>query len=407
MKILAQHKKLLSIVSLIIIAAAVALVFIKYKYGDVWLVLLHPQTHELVEQIEKQSSGEKIAFPLKLPEGYKIGVFAKDLGAARDLQFSPAGVLLVSSFSSGKVLALPDNNSDGRADSLKEILTGLDKPHGLAFYKNYLFVAEYTQVVRYTWDEANLAAKLDKKIIDLPGNAGHQTRSLLIKDDGTLYVSIGSTCNVCLEGDPRYASVIVSDFDGKGTREFIKGSRNAVFLALNPKTNEVWATENSRDLLGDNIPPDEINILRDGKNYGWPICYADKIHDTEFDKNQYVLDPCIATTNPIFKIQAHSAPLGLTFINSSQFPGSWQGDLLVSYHGSWNRSIPTGYKIVRLKVAGNKILNQEDFITGFIPANATSGNDALGRPVDLTFDKSGSLYISDDRDGAVYKLVKN
>ena len=153
-----------------------------------------------------------------------------------------------------------------------------------------------------------------------------------------------------------------------------------------------------RDYLGDNLPPEEINIIRDGANYGWPICYGNKIHDDKFDTNQYIRDPCEDSVSPIFEFPAHSAPLGLTFINSPQFLTDWQGDLLVAYHGSWNRSTPAGYKVVRMKVAGNTITGAEDFITGF--------GQALARPVDLIFDSQGSLYISDDKAGVVYKIIK-
>lgn len=163
----------------------------------------------------------------------------------------------------------------------------------------------------------------------------------------------------------------------------------------------MWGTENSRDWLGDNAPPDGINIIRDGKNYGWPVCYGNKFHDKNFDPKGEQATYCADTLAPIFEIQSHSAPLGLTFINSKQFPDSQQGDLLVAYHGSWNRTEPTGYKVVRLVVEGNQITKQEDFLTGFL-----QGSDASGRPVDLEFDKTGSLYISDDKANAVYKIVK-
>ncbi len=181
-----------------------------------------------------------------------------------------------------------------------------------------------------------------------------------------------------------------------------------MFLSVNPKTNEVWAGDMGRDLIGDDIPPEEINILRDGGNYGWPICYDNKIHDTNFDKKTYVRDPCADTVAPIYTFQAHSAPLGLTFINSSQFPSDWQGDLLVVYHGSGNRSVPTGYKVVHMKVTGNNITGEEDFLTGFLPPNTSIGpTGARGRPVDVIFNSQGSLFISDDKAGAVYKVIQS
>lgn len=335
--------------------------------------------------------------PLKVSSGYVIGIFAGNVPGARDLQFSPQGTLLVSQTSSGRVVALPTKG--GLADSVKNVLVGLDRPHGLTFYNGKLYVAQESKLVRYNWDEQNLKASEDKILFNIPAGGRHFTRSIVFDSLGKLYVTIGSSCDVCNEKDPYLAAVVVSDADGNNPRVFSKGLRNSVFLTLNEATNEVWVTEMGRDFLGDNLPPDEVNILADGKNYGWPNCYGDKIPDTNFNAGT-TKSSCGSTQAPIYKIPAHSAPLGLTFINSKQF-APWQGDLLVSYHGSWNRSVPDGYKVVRMKVSGNKILSEEDFITGFI-----EGRQVIGRPVDLTFDSMGNLYISDDRRGAVYIVGK-
>ncbi len=385
---------------IIIIVLIIVLWYIKNYVGDLRPVLL-PPSKDLTEIIEQQKPGDPVDFPLKIASDFKIGIFAKDLGAARDLQISSGGTLLVSSKDSGAVYALPDKNKDGRADEKTEVLTGLDKPHGIAFYGEKIFVAELRKVSRYSWNEKTLAAKFEKKLFDLPYNGGHSTRSIVINSDGDLFVTICSSCNVCVEKHPWLAAVIVSDVDGKTPKVFAKGLRNSVFIKLNPTTEELWGTEMGRDLLGDNLPAEEINIVREGRNYGWPTCYGNKVHDKKFGHN-HKDGECESTEAPIYEFQAHSAPLGLTFINSPQFPASWQGDLLVAYHGSWNRSIPTGYKIVRMSVDGNKITGEADFITGFL-----QGSNALGRPVDLEFDKAGSLYISDDKIGVVYKVVKN
>lgn len=311
-----------------------------------------------------------------------IDIFAQNLGGVRDLEFSPGETLLASLPSEGKIIALKNNE-------VKDVLTGLDRPHGITFFNGKLYVAEETKVTRYNWDEQNLKASLNKVLFDLPKGGNHFTRSLVLDKTGKLYISIGSTCNVCNENNPRYGTVLTGDSEGTTPKVFAKGLRNSVFLAVNPKTDQIWATEMGRDFLGDNLPPDEINILEEGKDYGWPNCYGDKIPDTNFNPSA----TCTNTEFPIFKIPAHSAPLGLAF--------DPQGDLLVAYHGSWNRSVPDGYKVVRMKVAGNQIISSEDFITGFL-----EGNQAIGRPVDLIFDKEGNLYISDDKAGAVYLIKK-
>lgn len=387
------------IILLLIIISVIIWVFIKNRFGDIRPAILPPK-NTLTKISEQQETGEKVDFPLKIAAGFKIGIFAKDLGAARDLQFSPGGVLMVSSPSRGKVYALTDKNNDGKADKLVTVLNGLDEPHGLAFYRGKLFVAELTKVGRYFWDEKNLAAKRDKILFSLPYNGGHHTRSLAISSYGQLFVSIGSSCNVCIEASQWLASIVVSDSEGKNPRFFAKGLRNSVFIIINPKTGQLWGTEMGRDHLGDNLPPEEINIIESGKDYGWPFCYGNKTYDLKFP-HPHMGGECASTQAPIYEFQAHSAPLGLTFIDSSQFPDEWQGDLLVAYHGSWNRSVPTGYKVVRMDVNGNKIAKDEDFITGFL-----DGSQTLGRPVDLEFSKDGSLFISDDKLGVVYRVVK-
>jgi glucose/arabinose dehydrogenase len=400
MNLIRAHKKLLLFLLLALIGLSVLVFFVLYKVGDLRPAILPPK-EDLVETIEKQNTGAAVDFPLILSEGLQIGVFAKNISKARDLQFTPEGTLLVSSPETGKVFALVDDNNDGVAEQTKEIIIGLNRPHGLSFHKSKLFVAELQKVHRYNWEEKSSKATLEKTLFSLPYSNGHVTRTLEITSSGTLYVSVGSTCNVCFEEHELLAAVAVSDIEGNNLRLFAKGLRNSVFIKLHPETGELWGTENSRDLLGDNVPPDELNIIRDGRSYGWPICYGNRFHDRSFDPKGEHESHCAETVPPIFETQAHSAPLGLNFINSGQFPEDWQGDLLVSYHGSWNRSEPTGYKVVRLKVEGNKITKQEDFLTGFL-----QGSNALGRPVDLEFDKAGSLFISDDKANAVYKIVK-
>lgn len=338
---------------------------LKTRVGDIRPAVLPPKSESLKMQ--------------------NLSVFAQNLGGVRDLEFSPQGTLLASVPSQGKVIALVKKNGTAQ---IQEILTNLNSPHGIAFYNNQLFVAEETQVVRYNWNEQNLTASQDKVLFDLPPRGNHFTRSLVFDKEGKLYVSVGSTCNVCNERDERYASVLISDKEGNNPRVFAKGLRNAVFLTLNPKSGDVWVTEMGRDFLGDNLPPDEINILKEG-DYGWPNCYGNKVPDRNFNPSA----DCSNTEGPIFEIPAHSAPLGLTF--------DPQGDLLVAYHGSWNRSVPDGYKVVKMTVEGDTITKAEDFITGFI-----NGSQAIGRPVDLIFDKEGNLYMSDDKAGVVYLIPK-
>lgn len=350
------------------------------------------------------SVGATPDIPFTLDQHYTIHIFASSLGSPRDLQFSPGGTLLVSDSNNNRVYALPDKNHDGVADTNNVIISGEPHVHGLTFYNNKLFLADVDQVVKYSWDESTIQATKEKVLFSLPQNSDHNNRTIIFDNTGKMYVSVGSTCNVCYESSDLSATIVTSDENGTTPKIFAKGLRNAAFLAINPKTGELWATEMGRDYLGDDVPPDELNSIREGKNYGWPICFGNKIHDTHFDKNQYFRDPCIDTESSLLEIPAHSAPLGLTFINSSQFPQDWQGDLLVAYHGSWNRSTAIGYKVVHMKVQENTITNTTDFLSGFL--RGTTKDSSLGRPVDMTFDSNGNLYVSDDKAGNIYIIQK-
>lgn len=352
----------------------------------------------------KPQVGDPLPFQATLPQGFVVGVFAKGLGKPRDIVFAEDGTLLVSIPEKGTVVALPDKNNDGKADEVKTVISGLDKPHGLAYHNSILYIAEETRVVEYNYYEDRYVAEKYRELFRLPKGGRHTTRTLTIggQNSDSLYISVGSSCDTCFEKDNRHGSVLVSKSENAIFGEpkiFSKGLRNAVFTAINPRTGELWATEMGRDYLGDTLPPDEINILKDGQDYGWPVCYGKKIYDKTYGQRSQ--DYCNQTQPSTFDIPAHSAPLGLTFITSPQFPAEWQGDLLVAYHGSWNSSRQVPSKIVRMNIAGNAITGAEDFITGF-----TVNAELLGRPVDLEFDKAGSLYISDDKTGNIYKVVR-
>jgi glucose/arabinose dehydrogenase len=341
--------------------------------------------------------GKPPEVPLDLPDFLTVTVFAKGLSEPRDIAFSPGGTLLVSQPSAGTVVALPDRNQDGRADETRAVLSGLNLPHGLAFSGSNLVVAEETRLVRYRWNENGLVAAQEKILTDLPKGGRHFTRSVAIGPDNQVYVSVGSTCDTCVEKDSRIG-VIVTDLDGTAPRTFAAGLRNSVFITIKPGTGELWGAEMGRDFLGDDLPPDEINRLEDGKNYGWPFCYGNRIYDRKF--GQQTPGFCAGTQPPVFEIPPHSAPLGLAFVDSPLFPDDWQGDLLVAYHGSWNRSVPTGYKVVRVKL-GNGAALAEDMVSGWY-----RDSEIWGRPVDLAFDAQGKLYLSDDRAGVIYRFER-
>ncbi len=359
--------------------------------------------------------------PLNVPEGFIATIYSRETPGARVLARDPKGVLIVSLTASGKVVALPDLDTNGKADRTITVLENLNQPHGIAFNcpstgnvsadqdACKLYIAETNAVKQYAYDADTFTATYEKTLMTLPSGDGHFTRTLLMHPDGNrLLVATGSDCNVCKETDPVRATVSAIDLTTGATSLFATGLRNSVFMAINPVTGAVWATENGRDLLGDDIPPDEVNILAAGKNYGWPICYGQNIHDTDFDKNQYIRDPCADATPAHIDLQAHSASLGLAFIPEEGWPEDMRNDLLIAYHGSWNRSMPTGYKVVRYNLDAQGNVSQPspvDFVTGFLK-DVKDRESAIGRPVGLLAEPGGVLYISDDHAGAIYKISR-
>jgi glucose/arabinose dehydrogenase len=380
-----------------------------------------PPPADIVELMEEHETGSFASsavnntdFPLSLPDGFTISIFARDLGNPRVMMRGPEGSILVSIPDQGKVVALRDTDYDGTADEAVTIVEGLNRPHGLAervriadvaypLYNNTIYIAEEDQVAEYDFDLSSFKILNKRKILDLPTGGRHWTRTIMFYND-KLLVSIGSSCDTCYEDDPWRGSIIMADSDGSNPEFFAQGLRNAVFLNLHPVTGDVWVTEMGRDHLGDDLPPDEINIVQEGNNYGWPICYGTNIHDTDFDnKSIYKKPPCQEPDRipSHIDLQAHSAPLGLAFISEEGWPEEYWFNLLVAFHGSWNRSEPTGYKIVRFMLDElGTVLDTEDFIDGWL-----TDAGALGRPVDILAEPGGIIYISDDKAGVIYRVA--
>jgi glucose/arabinose dehydrogenase len=391
-------KKFLLVFAVIVLAAVFGLNKLKSLVNTqtVTQLFIEGPKKDLIEGLPQ---GGQLNIPLNVPSGFKIGLFA-DLGSSlpRVLEFDPKGVLFASIPAQGKVVALPDENSDGQADRVVDVLTGLDRPHGIAFGSGGIFVAETDQVVKYDYTPERFGVTNKRVLFSLPGGGRHFSRTIKIHDD-KLYTAIGSSCDTCVESDSHRSAVLVSDLEGGGLKVFAKGLRNTVFFTFD-SGGKIWGNDMGRDFLGDNLPPDELNIIEEAKDYGWPFCYGDKVRDAQFmsGENQ---EYCNATQAPAFAYPAHIAPLGLTIIDSVLFEKGDQGDILSSFHGSWNSSVPVGYKIVKLNVEAGKVTGMEDFVTGFI-----KGGEVLGRPVDLVFADNGTLFISDDKAGAIYILTK-
>ncbi len=337
---------------------------------------------------------------IKLPNNFEIEIFASDLGQSLYASAGPSigprfmefynDVLFVSLPNAGTVIALPDKNKDGKADEIIKVIDGLNKPHGIAFLDDYMYIANEDSVIKVKL-ENNLKANISTKeyFTDLP-KGGHWTRTIRIKDNN-LYISVGSSCNVCIEKDIRRGSILKCDLEFEKCQPYARGLRNAVGITFHPINNDLYATENSRDWLGEDLPPDEINKIESDKHYGWPFCYGKNIPDPEFGNFG-----CNSREPSFIDLQAHSAPLGLAFNFGNNFPAEYKEKLFVAYHGSWNRKVPTGYKIVMIDINTEQV---QDFATGWL-----KGNKVLGRPVDIIFDKDGIMYVSDDHTGLIYRI---
>lgn len=333
---------------------------------------------------------------IHLPPGFHLDTFASGLDSPRFMAVNPSGDLMVSLPSRGQVVALPDGTGRGRADRVVIYASGLNRPHGLAFFRGFLYVAETDAVVRYAYRPGELTADKPEVVVrKLPSGGGHWTRTIAFGPDGKMYVSVGSSCNACEERDPRRAAILQFNPDGTGERIFARGIRNAVGITFHQRTGDLWATNNGRDWLGDNLPPDTILIVKDGAHFGWPYCYGRRVPDPDHGRPDF----CKTTALPAVEIQAHSAPLGLAFYTGDMFPREYRGDLFVGLHGSWNRSEPTGYKVIRIPMQEGKPVAPQDFATGWL-----QGSQARGRPVDVITGKDGALYVSDDRAGVIHRI---
>jgi glucose/arabinose dehydrogenase len=340
---------------------------------------------------------QSITSRLKLPSGFRVTEYASGFENPRLLAVAPNGDVFVSDMRAGIVYVLPDRNRDGRPEEKSAFATGLRQPHGLAFHNGSLYVANTDSVVRFAYKSGDMKASgAAQKLVDLPSGAGHSTRTITFGPDGRMYVSIGSSCNVCEEADARRAAVWVYDADGKNGQPYATGLRNAVGLEWFGGT--LYATNNGRDMLGDDIPPESFYKLKAGGNYGWPYCYTlngKQVFDAAF--GQKTAAACTNATPAFATATAHTAPLGLAFYTGTKFPAAYRNQMFVALHGSWNRTERAGYKVVMVNPQTGRV---QDFITGFL-----DGQNVRGRPVDLAVLQDGTLLLTDDANGTIYRIT--
>jgi glucose/arabinose dehydrogenase len=337
---------------------------------------------------------------IKLPQGFKIEVFA-EVPDARSMAVSPSGIVYVGNKDKDKVYAVQDTNGDNKADKRWVLASGLNMPNGVAFHDGDLYVAEVSRILKLQGIESKLENPPSPTVIsdDYPSETHHGWKYIAFGPDGKLYVPVGAPCNICESKNEIFASITRLNKDGSGREIFAKGVRNSVGFTWHPETKELWFTDNGRDSMGDNIPSCELNHApKSGLHFGYPYCHEGSVKDPEFGNKR----PCSDFSPPADKLGPHVAPLGLKFYNGTMFPESYKNQIFVAEHGSWDRSKKSGHNVSLVRFNNNKVSGHEVFASGWL-------NDATqkvwGRPVDILVLKDGSLLISDDQAGVIYRVT--
>jgi glucose/arabinose dehydrogenase len=338
---------------------------------------------------------------IRLPAGFRIDYFAPKVPGARSLALGPDGIVFVGTRSEGKVYAVIDRDGDGKADEVLTIARGLDMPNGVAFRDGSLYVAEAGRVIRYDDIVKRLRHPPRPVVVNdsFPKEKAHGWKFIRFGPDGRLYVPVGAPCNVCdRKDDPRFAAITRMNADGSGLEVFAHGVRNTVGFDWHPATGELWFTDNGRDWLGDDEPPDELNRApKKGLHFGFPYRHGRGLVDPEFGKN---VPADFSFVPPEMELGPHVASLGMRFYTGTMFPEKYRGGIFIAEHGSWNRSTPIGYRVTFVPVEGSKAAGYTVFAQGWL-----KGFAAWGRPVDVEVMRDGSLLVSDDKKGAIYRIT--
>ena len=339
---------------------------------------------------------------IRLPPGFRIAVYSDQTPGARSLALADDGTVFAGSIDEGKVYALRDEDRDGRAERVRVVAQGLDAPNGVAWLAGDLYIAEISRLrkIREVGAHLDAAGKPEVVYDGYPRDRYHGWRYLRAGPDGKLYTAVGAPCNVCKHENEIYATLTRLDPDG-GNREIVaRGLRNSVGFDWHPETRELWLTDNGRDWLGEDRPPDELNHApKAGMHFGFPYCFGKDIADPEFGKK----DACRDFTPTAWDFPAHVAALGMRFYTGGSFPADYRHQLFVAQHGSWNRSKPQGYRVALVRFENGKPVAEEGFAEGWLRPDGK----VTGRPVDILVMPDGSLLVSDDRSGAIYRISYN
>jgi glucose/arabinose dehydrogenase len=343
-------------------------------------------------------SEDQFGARIRVPAGFSVGLFAEQLPSVRFLRPLSGGGLLATTPRAGVVWLLTrDRDGDGRADAVRPLIEDLNRPHGMDLLGDWLYVAEGDGIGRMRIDPETGERLGDyQRVVDgLPAEGNHWTRTVRAGPDGWMYVSVGSSCNVCVESDDRRAAMLRFRPDGRELQIYATGLRNSVGFDWQPDTNALYATDNGRDLLGDDFPPCELNLVESGGFYGWPFANGERVPDPNLGSGR---EERIQTSiPPVHGFPAHSAPLGIVFLRHADLPAEWRGTALVALHGSWNRTRKSGYKVVSLHWGDDGTIAERDFMVGF-----EQDENVIGRPVDVAEGADGTIYVSDDYTSSVY-----
>lgn len=336
---------------------------------------------------------------IKLPSGFQIGVFARDVPNARSMALGEDGTVYVGSRTAGQAYALRDEDGDGLAERRYVIAKELTMPNGVAFYRGDLYVAEVARILRFRNIGQHLADPPKPEVVTdaLPIDLWHGWKYLRVGPDDKLYFNVGAPCNVCLSKEEIYATLVRLNPDGSGLEIFARGVRDSVGFDWHPETKALWFTDNGRDWLGDDQPPDELNhAAKAGLHFGFPHCHGGDLPDPHYGE----ATECKDFEPPAWRFGAHVAALGMRFYTGRQFPAQYRGQLFVAQHGSWNRSEPVGYRVVWLEFKRGRPVAEHVFAEGWLQPDGK----VLGRPVDILQLQDGSLLVSDDLRGLIYRI---
>jgi glucose/arabinose dehydrogenase len=335
---------------------------------------------------------------IRMPPGFKIGLYADNVPGARSMAMSPSGVLFVGTRQMGRVYAVVDQNGDLKADRVVTIADRLNLPNGVAFWDGDLYVAEVGRILRFRQIESRLDNPGAPEVVyaQYPKEPHHGWKFIRFGPDGKLYVPVGAPCNVCLRDEPVFASITRINRDGSGFEIFAQGVRNTVGFDWHPRTGALWFTDNGRDWMGDDQPPDELNrASMPGQHFGFPYCHGGTLADPKFGNAQ----SCAQYTAPAVTLGSHVAALGMRFYTGRMFPEPYREQIFIAEHGSWNRSRKVGYRVTLARLREDRVVSYEPFAQGWL-----AGESAWGRPVDVEQMADGSLLVSDDQNGMIYRI---